>query len=492
MGESIILGVSGLAVGLVLTFWGVHALHASIPPSVGKYIVEPQISWRVLVFAMAALLVCLFLVGLAPAVSISRTDPNELLKSGAGTGATKPNRRLYGVLVGVEIALALALCSIATATVHTWMIVAARSTYGYDPRPLSTGQIAPKVVAGSVVRYSDLLQSISARIAAIPGVTSAATAMTGRIPEGNAVTVADAGGVREFPAPLFAPAIVSPSYVRTMGWPIVQGRDFLDGERDHGGLIIDEQTARKLWPNLNPIGALLKLGDRKSNLPYVPVVGVIGDEKGFERPIEDAQIGARLGRVLYVPGPTDTAVVRGGRMDVTFRARAANHPERLPTVLRQQIGSFSDLSVSQVTTMVDYLGVTTGLQGARFLSQLFVAFALLGISLAAFGVYGVVAHAVAERRRELGVRVALGATTRDILRAVLRESLVVALAGAAGGLYLTRYGVIMTAEITSLDMYNAPMFAVVAAVVLCVATGAAFVPAMKATRIDPTESLRAE
>ena len=492
MGESIILGVAGLALGLVLTYWGAHALHASIPPSVGKYLVEPQLSWRVLVFAIVALLFCLFAVGLAPAISISRTDPNELLKSGAGTGTTKPNRRRYAVLVGVEIALSLALCCIATATVHTWMFYRGRSSFGYDPHSLSTGSLTPKLPPGTVVRYSELLQSMSARIAAIPGVTDAATSMFWQSPEGNAVTVADAGGAREYPAPLAGITAVSPSYVRTMGWPIVQGRDFLDGERDHGGLIIDQPTARKLWPNNNPVGALLKLGDKKSNLPYIPVVGVIGEQKGFETPVDVSQTGARLGRVFYVPGPTDTAVIKVSRVALTFRARAANHPERLPTVLRQQIGSFPDASVSQVMTMVDFLGVTTGLQGARFLSELFVAFAALGITLAAFGVYGVVAHGVAERRRELGVRVALGASTRDILHAVLRESVVVALAGAAGGLFLTKHGVLMVSEIAMLDVYNAPLFAIVAVAVLCVATATAFIPAMRATRIDPTESLRAE
>jgi putative ABC transport system permease protein len=492
MGESIILGVAGLALGLVLTYWGARSLHASIPPSVGKYIVEPQMSWRVLVFAVAALLFCLFAVGLAPAISISRTDPNGLLKSGAGTGATKRNRRRYAVLVGVEIALSLALCCIATASVHTWMFYAGRSAVGYDPRPLSTGVLRATFAPRTAVRYSELLETMSARITAIPGVTGAATSMGWGAPEGNAVTVADAGGVREFPAPIWAPTAVSPSYVRTMGWPIVQGRDFLDGERDHAGLIIDGPTARKLWPNLNPIGALLKLGDKKSNLPYIPVVGVIGEQKGFETPGDESQTGARLGRVLYLPGPNDTAIAKRPLFLLTLRARAVDHPERLPTVLRQQIASFPDASVSQVTTMVDYLGVTTGLQGARFLSELFVAFAALAIALAAFGVYGVVAHGVAERRRELGVRVALGATTRDILHAVLRESVVVALAGAAVGLFLTKYGVMTVAEIAMLDVYNAPLFAVVAVAVLGVATATAFIPAMRATRIDPTESLRAE
>jgi ABC-type antimicrobial peptide transport system permease subunit len=145
-----------------------------------------------------------------------------------------------------------------------------------------------------------------------------------------------------------------------------------------------------------------------------------------------------------------------------------------------------------VMSMAENLGIVQGIQNARFVASLFILFAAIGVSLAAFGVYGVVAHAVAERRRELGVRVALGATPRDILSAVLRETVVVALSGAAGGLLLTKYGVALLGDIASVDLYNAPLFAVVATGIVGVAAVSALVPALRATRIDPTESLRAE
>lgn len=115
------------------------------------------------------------------------------------------------------------------------------------------------------------------------------------------------------------------------------------------------------------------------------------------------------------------------------------------------------------------------------------------MGLAAFGVYGVVAHSVAERRRELGVRIALGATPRDILRAVLRESVVIALAGIAFGLLCSKYGVMMLGQFAAEnDVYNAPLFASVALFLLAAAASSAFVPALRATRVDPTESLRSE
>jgi putative ABC transport system permease protein len=492
--ESVLLGAAGLALGLVLTYWGGAALHASIPKSIGSYIVEPQMSWRVLVFALGATVFCLIAVGVAPAISVSRTDPNELLKSGAGTGATKQNRSRYAVLVGVEIALALALSTIAAATVHTWL-VESRKGFGFDPRPLATGYIAPTFAAGTVARVSDLMQSIAARVKSVPGVTNAATSEPGPMLPGMSITVDDPGGAREKLMMGGNVMTVTPSYFRTLGMPIIAGRDFLDGGQDHASVIVDRRTARKLWPNANPVGALIKLGERKSDLPYVRVIGVVGEQKGFESdedmPFTQQVIG-RDGHIYYLPGPTDTIAVGKYVGTMAFIARTDAHPEQLAIALQHAIADWGDVRGSRVMSMPESLGIVQRMQNARFVAMLFILFAGIGVSLAAFGVYGVVAHAVAERRRELGVRVALGATRRDILNAVLRETLVVALSGAAGGLLLTKYGVALLGDIASVDLYNAPLFAVVTAAIVGVAAVSAFIPALRATRIDPTESLRAE
>jgi ABC-type antimicrobial peptide transport system permease subunit len=124
--------------------------------------------------------------------------------------------------------------------------------------------------------------------------------------------------------------------------------------------------------------------------------------------------------------------------------------------------------------------------------KLFIGFAAFGLGLAAFGVYGVVAHSVAERRRELGVRIALGATDRDILHAVLRETVVIGLAGIAVGLFVTKYGVQSLGTFALDEIYNAPLFAGAAAFLFLIAAASAFIPALRATRVDPTESLRNE
>ncbi len=489
--EATVLAVAGLALGLLFTYWGARGLAALIPPSVGTYVVQPSMSWRVLGFALAATAFCVLAIGAAPAIPVSKADPNDLLKSGAGTGSTKRNRRHYGWLVALEISLALALSSAAVVTVRMSTLLDGY-WQGYDPRMLAVGYLAPKLPRGTVVRYSELLDWSTTRVRAVPGVESAA-AWTYIGVENNAVSVDDAGsGVREFPAPMAQASVVSPAYLRTMKLPIVAGRDFMDGERDHSAVIVDEQTARVLWPNQNPVGSLIKLGDRKSNAPYVRVVGVVGEQTGFERTTNrrGMPVVSALGKIYYLPGPSDSTVVKQRPPLTSFVARAQRSAEELQVSLRRELFALGGMSIE---TMDASMGLTRSRQSAEFTAGMFVLFAALGVGLAAFGVYGVVAHSVAERRRELGVRIALGATNRDVVRAVLRESLVVALAGAAGGLFATKLSLpLLASMIRGDDFFNAPLFAAVAAVLVATAAGTAFVPAWRATKIDPTESIRCE
>ena len=491
--ESIILVVSGLVCGLLLCFVAARLLAAYIPPSMGQFVVEPHISWRVLAFAILATVVILCLIGVAPSIYVSRADPNMLLKAGAGTGATRANRQRYGVLVAVEIALALALSSAAVLTVRN-AVQASQTWYGYDPRLVVTGLMSITASPGTTLRYSDLFARIANRLRSVDGVVDA-SAMKFIYASGGAVTVEDPGGLREVPN---APAItmVSPSYLRTLGLPIVQGRDFLDGERDAGVVVVDEPTARIFWPNAKPVGAQIKAGDKKSSAPFVRVVGVVGEQPGFRSASVPGALMfglRRFGQTYYVPGPTDTTVEMKNLEYVQFIARAKSHPEQLPISLRRASAGWGDMHIRWAGSMDQSLGLLNARQSSRFISSLFTLFAALGVGLAAFGVYGVVDHSVVERRRELGVRIALGAGIREILHAVLRESAIVALVGIALGLLITKYAVQhLDKIIIEDDMFNALLFGAVALVLVAVSSVAAMIPAMRATRVDPTESLRSE
>jgi putative ABC transport system permease protein len=494
LSESVLLGAIGLVLGLVLTYWGARALTASIPKTVGEYFVDPQFSWRVLAFSIGATLLCIFLVGLLPAIKVSRADPNELLKSGAGTGATRSNRRLYGVLIGAEIALALALSSGAAVLIRSWML-ANSIRFAFDPGTLAIANASMWLPSGAT-RYSDVLQSFVARMGSVRDASSVAASMGITVENGD-VSIDDGGSVRDFASPGYRAYVVTPGYLRTLGLPIVRGRDFADGERDHAAVIVDERTATALWPNANPIGASIKLGDRRSNRPYARVVGVVTniETRIDRRATRDDTRGIRsLGRVYYLPAASDEFVpAKGYLTNLQIIARSNDHPAQLPLNIRRELSGWADVVTSQASSWEEYQGLTAMRNSERFVASLFTLFAALGVGLAAFGVYGVVAHSVAERRRELGVRVAMGATNRDILHAVLRENVVVALTGVAIGLLLTKYGVLLLGAVAVAgEEFNAPLFAAVAAMLIATVTVSAFIPALRATRIDPTESLRNE
>ncbi len=487
--ESVLLAGAGLVLGLVATLWSASLMHASIPPAVAEYIVEPQISWRVVVFALAATVACIVIVGVLPAIRVSRVDPNEMLKQGHGTGASRSNRRQYGYLVALEMALALALLSESVVTVRGALAIETRWWPGMDISHLATGAFAPKRDEYARKPLPEVLAGIQQRLGGLRNVEQVSIDVGGDF-EGSAVTLADSSGARELKVVGYGYRQVTPNYVRARRLAIIDGRDFMDGERDVPAILVDEITARKLWPNTSPVGALIKLGDARSTRPFVRVVGVFSDvdQSGKAKPA-DAQrlLSGTIGQLLYLPSMHDTVAVAGGRGFVA-RATVRAIGDPLPIAMAMRAGG-----IPSAMTMESFMGVTKLRMSRQFMARLFTTFAALALGLAAFGVYGVVAHSVAERRRELGVRIALGATARDILRAVLRESLVIALSGIALGLYFTKYGVMLIGQLSDgWDVYNAPLFAAVAAFLFGVALFAAFLPARRATLLDPTEALRSE
>jgi putative ABC transport system permease protein len=487
--ESVVLAAIGLLLGLILTFWFGVALRASIPPAVGRYIVEPTYSWRVFVFAMVATVACIVLVGLAPAIRVSSVDPNAMLKSGAGTGATRRNRRQYAYLVVVEVGLALALLCACGVSIKAALVTSARSNrQGYDPTPLTAGSIWSGLRQGDSAPLPQVFARMLDRVRAVDGVTNAAVSMMGSFAN-DSLVFADSNGMRALAVPGSGYRKVSPTYFRTMGLPIIMGRDFRDGERDVPSVIIDEYTAKKYWPNANPVGALIKFGAPSSNVPYVRIIGVVGryDEHGEIKPINMAdQSGATFGAIYSLATDHDTVDWRAMSFPTSVIARTNGDATQVATAMRRA-------GVLHAQAMVDLLGLTSARATTEFMATLFTLFAGLALGLGTFGVYGVVAHSVAERRRELGVRIALGATSRDILHAVLRETVVIGLSGIAFGLLLVmRFMSPLQSFAYAGDTHDSVLFAEIALVMFGVAGLSAFIPARRATLVDPTESLRSE
>jgi len=453
----------------------------------------------VAVFAAVASVVCLFLVGLVPALRISRVDPNELLKSGAGTGANREHRRRYGMMVIAQIGLALpvfiAAIVILKAAVRLSSPDVITNRYGYDPRPMISARVPYAPSRGKVVRIGEVAAELVSRAKSVPGVLEA-TAVSSRDPLKHRVTVDDENGVlREEPAAMWSYRVVSPTYFRAVSQTIGRGRDFIDGESDGKAIIVDAASAKYLWGNnQDPLGRSIKFGPRDANLPWHRVVGVVKDPRDTSiiRRM-DYTTGYRLAGVYRVITPEDSVVVTNQFGSMALRVRVRGNTELAAVRLQRELRTLRSVEPPGVIPMLDDIGLAQERAQQDFVASLFSSFALLGLGLVAIGVYGIVSHSVAERRRELAVRISLGATSRDILHSVLREGNALILTGVAIGLLMTKYSVWwLDRFMEENDGYNAILFAGIAAVLFAIAALAAYIPALRATRIDPVEALRHE
>jgi predicted permease len=499
--ESALLAAAGLLLGIVLTFWGMHLLRASIPESIGYYIVEPEVSWRVFVFATFAGVVCMLLVGLFPAIRVSRVDLNDLIKSGAGTGSTRRARRQYGLLIVAEIGFALVLVCGAALLVRAARQLEAEGR-AWDQSMLTEVRLRVTAPPGVSRPVADLAADLVSRMRALTDVADA-TVITGQGDSDRVVTVTDPGSaMRVVPAPKWGRTIVSPSYLRTMGFEIAHGRDFREGE-EGAAVIVDPQFARTMWPGADAVGRMVKFGAPGTPGRWFTVVGVrkpvglesvessapgIGQAYTLAVP-EDQVVGGSATRASGIALPIAT----NKEIEVVVRARRNAH--RTPIVVAAALNGDARVSLTFIGTFDEWSGAEGRRANQNFVGVLFSLFAVLALALAALGVYGIVSHSVAERRREIGVRLALGSSAREILYVVLREGNVFLLAGTALGLWLIRDMAWLVREFlrfAEADIYSVELYAPAAAFLFAVAVVAAFIPARRATRIDPVEALRCE
>jgi putative ABC transport system permease protein len=498
------LAFAGIALGLILTAWGMQIVTSSMPPQVSRYFVEPQASWRLVVVAAAAGVLSLIIVGVLPAIKLSRVDVNEVLKRGAGTGATKRSRVQYGLLVVMQVAFALPLLVGAALLTR-----AAISLYAVDINP-----IADRLTIGSANirtagptdrrRLADISGVLLSRLRSIEGVEEAATEWP-RSPAHDFLTVYDgAGQPREIATGRYSYSIVSAGFLRALGMPIISGRPFTEGEFKEPLAIVDQHTADYLWPGKDPVGQMLNLGSMsKRDVNWVKVVGVaafVNKWGGFTRANLDDLKAPGLG-AIYVLDAADTARVlayaadprrRGLRTSISIAVRGRTPDPRMPLLVRNALADAS----AGVTAEAANWGLTSGLQVTRvrqnFMANLFNSFALLALVLASLGVYAIVSHSVSQRTREIGVRVALGATAQDIRRSVLFEGNVLALAGIAIGLMIIApvAGLLRAFLQDDAARYDSWIYGLMALLMFGATLLASWFPARRAMRINPVEALR--
>ena len=506
LAESTWLAVAGLALAALLTAWGMSLVESFTPPVISNYITRPQLSWRVLAFAVLATLCCLLLVGLIPAIRASRVDVNDLLKAGSGTGRTRAGRRQYGVLVIVEVALALSLLSSASL-----LMLMAAEVRSFNPDHDSRGLVTSFLVLSTpdsddhrtMRQWSERVISDAL---AVPGIDGAAT-IRSRSPSRRAISLDDPGGApRVYRTHTWGYSVVSPGYLRTMRIPITRGRDFSEGEFAKPAVIVDEHTARCFWPGADPVGTLIKLDSASTHAPWLPVIGVSGNLSAYFNAIRSrAQPRGcapplRPGNI-YVLNASDTTRLqmferRSGSSYIGFlQLLTRGEGDELRHVLQIR-RTFEGMAPEVSSLNTQPWSVRTGVAAFRakqdFVAALFTLFAVVALALAALGVYAVIAHGVAQRTREFGVRIALGATGADIRALVMREGNLHTLLGILCGVLITwkSAGLLRAVLLSEWDRYDARMFALAALLLFAVAWLASWIPARRATRINPVEALR--
>jgi putative ABC transport system permease protein len=487
LAESALIALAGAAGGVVIARWSLDALVSLVPADVPR-LPDAAIDARVLAFAAALAAAAALVSGLAPALLASRPSLTDALESGARTaGAGGAPRRLRGLLVGAEAAVALVLLSGAGLMGRTFHNLR-QVDLGYDPRRLLTLEIASPHGKYETPAASRALQrTLLERIDRLPGVESSAGVLLrplwGQVGMDWIFAVEGQSEADARRNPHLNLEAVTPGYFRTMRIPVRRGRTFDDADADGapGVVVVGESFARRYWPGRDPIGQRLKIPLSEApryNWTWLTVVGVVGDAR--YRELQASRLDLYLSYLQSPYGPKHLVV------------RTAGDPLALAPAVRAVVRDVDrDLLAEDMTSMESLVDAALG--APRFGMQLLSAFALAALALAALGTYGVMAFLVGRRTREIGVRMALGARSTDVLRLVfgqgMRPVLVGVAAGVAGSLALGRG---LSALLFGVAGHDAATLAGAAAVLAAVAAAACYFPARRAARLDPAAALRRE
>jgi putative ABC transport system permease protein len=478
--ESALLALVGGTAGLALAFW-LKNLLVSILPADTPRLGEIEIDFRVLLVALVASLGTGVLFGLAPAIRLSRPDLVPALKEGGRTSQAASQRLYRGALAVVEIALALMLVIGAGLLLKSfWRLQ--RVDPGFRTENILSLRIAPPDASyPKPPQKRAFYRQVLGRIGGLPDVLS--TGAINLLPLGPrnwnfSVTIEG----RETPPGARGPhadfRLVTPGYFETTGIRLVKGRSFtvLDNETAPGVALINESMAREYWPNDDPIGKHVAIGENDR----LTIVGIVGN-------VKEHSLDRAAAPEMYRPYYQTPWIV-----SLTVMVRAKYDPAALASSLRAVVWSVDkDVPVSDVEHLTNV--VSKSIAGPRSTTLLIMAFAAIAMLLGVVGVYGVIAYSVSQRTHEIGIRMSLGAQRGDVLRLVMREGLGLTLAGVAAGL-LGSFAVtrLLSTLLFGVSTTDTEVFVSVALLLTFVALFAGYVPARRAMKVEPMVALRTE
>ncbi|MGA9769131.1 MAG: ABC transporter permease [Blastocatellia bacterium] len=475
--ESVMLAFAGGGAGLFVALWGIKPLAALIPADIHG-MQNIGVDARVLGFTMLVSFLTGVIFGLLPAMQASKTDINESLKE-SGRGSTEGRRgsSIRSALIVSEIALSLVLLIGAGLMIKSFVRLQ-QVDLGFATENVLTMRLTlPQAKYPEKRDQTRFFQQALARIQIVPGVESAAAISRLPLTSGNSSrsfniegrSSDNAGGSADY-------RVISPDYFRAMSIPVLKGRAFTERDNDQAtaSVIINDMAARSYWPDEDPIGKRLQLESE-----WFEIVGIVGDVK-------------HMGQASKARAEMYVSYLKKPWPYMTIIARSPRNAAALGETLREEVQAVDpDQPVYSVSTLEQLVSRSVARRRSNML--LLGIFAALAMVIAAVGLYGVMSYAITQRKHEIGIRLALGANRRDILKMVLGYGLRLTLAGVAAGavaaLLLTR---MIESLLFGVSATDPATFALVSITLTGVALGACFVPAHRATKVDPMIALRYE
>jgi putative ABC transport system permease protein len=486
--ESLVLAAIAAAVGLALAFAGVRFLSWWNPADIPR-VANVTLDLRVLAFTAIVAFATSVLFSLAPAIRAIRVDLNDSLKDGSQSASSGVGRqRFRNSLVVLEMALAVVLLVGAGLMLRSlWSLQ--RVQLGFDPSNVLTMRLsAPQATYETPEQVVQFYERLLDRVRQVPGVRVAGAVRA--LPLGS--TIGDFGvRVEGYVPPPGANAkgdwqIATDGYLEAIGERLIRGRSFQASDTATSQLValINEEMGRRYWPGQDPVGRRFKIGG-DANRPWITVVGIVGDVR--HNGITDV-----VKEKFYVPHRQWHVSLGNAIRSMTLVIKTAQDPAAIAGAVRQQVRAIDpNMPVAEIRTMSDVVDAT--LSTPRFTGVLLGTFAALALILSAVGIYGVLSYLVSRRAREIGIRVAIGASRAEIVRLVLRNGVSLALAGVAVGVAGAAWAAeLMRGLLHDVRPGDPLTFIAVGVLLSLVAALASFVPAWRAAQVDPVIVLKGE
>jgi putative ABC transport system permease protein len=482
LSETAVLSLLGGIAGVALAYYGVRILTAFLPPELPQFNAI-RIDYSVLAFALFLSVFASCLVGLAPAFVVANSDLQSSLREGGGrSGESTASRRARRTLASAEVALALVLLVAAGLLLRSFSKLTEVNP-GFEIQNVVKAEVSlPRSQYSTPQSWSNFSDNLLTRIQSEPGLQSAAFAVPLPLTDGFINLAFDIDGAPPTSAALSHTAnyvSVSQNYFHVMNIPLVQGREFQSRDNINAPLVtvISKALAQSYFPNQNPIGKRMTFGFPPDPGGSREIVGIVAD-------VRDVSIGDNPGPMMYVPYAQ--APFPGACLVV----KSTLDPAAITTAIRGDVASLDkDLPLTDIATMTEVMKAS--MAQPKFRTFLLGIFAAMALILAATGIFGVISYSVSCRTNEIGIRVALGASSQTILKMVLRETLTLVAIGLAVGI---------PAALAASHLLSHFLFAIspsdpitiagVALTLTAVAAAAGYIPARRATQVDPLTALR--